>query len=244
MDRLIYTALSGAKAAMARQEVAANNLANVSTAGFRAETRAYQAVPINGAPARVFSLDEAMGADMSPGPVQQTGRDLDIAVEGNGWFAVEGGDGAEAYTRGGSLKVDNDGTLRTASGRAVMSDGGQISIPANTRVSIGSDGTVTATGSGKGAVAATVGRIKLVHPADKELQRGDDGLFRMRDGSTAPVDAGVRVAAGSLEGSNVNPVESMVTMIALARQFDLHMKMLSGEEGNSRASAQLLNVSS
>lgn len=242
MDRLIYTALSGAKASMARQEIAANNLANASTPGFRAETRAYSAVAVPGAPARSFALDEALGADMSPGPVQPTGRDLDIALEGRGWFAVESADGSEAYTRGGSLKIDNEGTLRTASGRAVLSDGGPINIPPNTKVAIGSDGTVTSTATGKGAVPTPVARIKLVNPADADLARGNDGLFRMKDGSPAPVDPAVVVTPGAIEGSNVNPVEVMVTMIALARQFDLHMKMLTGEEANSRAAAQLLNI--
>ena len=240
MDRLIYTAMSGAKAAFARQEVAANNLANASTPGFRAELQVFRAVPLEGAPARTFTLMEASGPDLAPGPIQRTGRDLDVAVEGPGWLTVEA-EGGEAYTRGGALMLDEGGTLRTASGRAVLSDGGPITIPAGSRLEIARDGTVSATPSGRNAVPTPVARMKLVNPEAKDLERGADGLFRVRDG-TANRDESVVLAPGSLEGSNVNPVEAMVSMIALSRQFELQMKLLTTEEGNARESAKLLNI--
>jgi len=243
MDRLIYTALSGAKAAFQKQEVAANNLANASTSGFRAELQAFRPVPVDGAPARTFALMEASGPDFSAGPVQRTGRDLDVAIEGPGWFAVEGSDGSEAYTRGGALVLDDAGALRTASGRAVLGDGGPISVPANAKLSIAQDGTISAVVPGPKAISTPVARIKLVNPDTATLERGTDGLFRVQGGGTAEIDEKVKLASGSLEGSNVNPVEAMVSMIAIARQFEIQMKLLTGEEANAREAAKLLNIS-
>lgn len=242
MDRLIYTAMSGAKAAFARQEVAANNLANASTPGFRAELQAYRAVPLEGAPARAFALAEVTGPDLAPGPIQRTGRDLDVAIEGEGWFAVEAPDGSEAYTRGGAFVLDEQGTLRTASGRAVLSEGGNITVPAGSKVEIARDGGVVVTALNRGAVPTALARIKLVNPEAANLERGGDGLFRTRDGNPANRDDKVVVTPGALEGSNVNPVEAMVSMIAISRQFELQMKLLTGEDANAREAAKLFNT--
>ncbi len=242
MDHLIYTAMSGAKAALTRQEMAANNLANLSTPGFKAETRAYMTFPVEGSTTRALVDDVATGADFSPGPIQRTGRELDIAIEGRGWFAVEGADGGEAYTRGGSLVVDPSGVLTTAAGRPVLSDGGPIAVQPDARVAIAKDGTVSVTPPGRGGVPTPVARIKLVNPDDKDLARGADGLFRLKSGEPATTDEKVVLTPGAIEGSNVNPVEALVGMIALARQYDLQMKMLTGEEQNSRQASQLLNL--
>lgn len=241
MDRLIYTAMSGAKAALTRQEVAANNLANVSTPGFRAETRAFMTVPVEGSTTRVMVEDRATGTDFTPGPIQQTGRELDVAIEGRGWLAVEAADGTEAYTRAGMLVVDASGALATASGRALLSDGGPVAVPPDARVAIGRDGTVSATARG-GGTAVPVARLKLVNPDEGDLVRGADGLFRMRSGEPAAADEAVVLTPGALEGSNVNPVEALVGMIALAREYDIQMKLLTGAEQNSRQASQLLNL--
>jgi len=243
MDRLIYTALSGAKAAFQKQEIAANNLANAATPGFRAELQAFRPVAIDGAPARTFALMEASGPDFSAGPIQRTGRELDVAIEGPGWLAVEGSDGSEGYTRAGALALDDEGNLRTASGRAVLGDGGPISIPANAKISIAQDGTVSAIVPGPKAISTPVAKIKLVNPDTATLERGTDGLFRVKGGGSAEIDEKVRLASGSLEGSNVNPVEAMVSMIAIARQFEVQMKLLTSEEQNARDAAKLLNIS-
>lgn len=247
MDRMIYTAMTGAKNLMLRQDNLANNLANASTPGFRGETFALRAVPAGegGSSTRAMTLESTTGADMTPGPVTRTGRELDVAVDGNSWLAVQGADGREAYTRAGSLKVDASGMLTTQSGRAVMGDGGPISVPQDTELTIARDGTVSAipnTGSRSAVVA--LGRIKLVTPGPGELQRGDDGLFRTRDGQPAPADERASVTAGALEGSNVNPVDAMVGMIAAARQFELQMKLLSTADSNARAATQLLSAGS
>jgi flagellar basal-body rod protein FlgF len=241
MDRMIYTAMSGAKATMTRQDAIANNLANASTDGFRADQSAFRAVPIQGqgAPTRVHALEATAGFDAGAGPIARTGRNLDIAVRGAGWIAVQGLDGNEAYTRAGGLELSADGTLQTRAGFPVLGDGGPIVVPQGATVSIGADGTVTAKA---GTTPPTpVGQIKLVNPPVGELRKGADGLMRVAGGDPAPPDPAVRVVDGSLEGSNVNPVEAMVGMIAAARQFEMQMKMLQTAEGNEQRAAKLLS---
>jgi len=241
MDRMIYLSMSGAKATMQRQDTLANNLANVSTPGFRAELQAFRAVPVqgSGASTRVYALETTTGYDGSAGAITATGRNLDVAVTGSSWLSVQALDGTEAYTRGGSFDVSSDGTLVTRSGLPVLGDGGPIQIPPNAVVSIGGDGTVSAKGADGKTTA--VGRLKLVTP-EAPLTRGVDGLFRAADGDL-PADASARVQDGALEGSNVSPVETMVAMISAARQFEAQMKMLSTAETNEKAAAQLLSAS-
>jgi flagellar basal-body rod protein FlgF len=238
---MIYLSMSGAKATMQRQDTLANNLANVSTTGFRAELQAFRAVPVegSGASTRVYALETTPAYDASPGPITSTGRNLDVAMKGNAWLAVQGLDGTEAYTRGGALDVSADGTLTTRSGLPVLGDGGPIQTPANSEISIGADGTVSArAANGRSSV---VGRLKLVTP-EAPLNRGEDGLFRAEDGEL-PADATARVQEGALEGSNVSAVETMVSMISAARQFEAQMKMLQTAEGDEKAAAQLLSMS-
>src|SRR5438128_5952936 len=160
MDRMIYLSMSGAKATMQRQETLANNLANVSTVGFRAELQAFRAVPVlgSGASTRVFALESTPGYDASAGSVTATGRNLDVAMQGSAWLAVQGLDGTEAYTRAGSLDVNAEGALVTASGLTVLGDGGPIQVPPDTQVAIGGDGTVSATGANGRSTA--IGKLK------------------------------------------------------------------------------------
>ena len=241
MDRVIYLAMAGAKATLQRQDVLAHNLANVSTNGFKAEMTAFRAVPVqgDGASTRVYAIESTPGYNPEPGPVAATGRDLDVAVAGKSWLAVQGRDGTEAYTRNGSLDVNSEGLLVTRSGLTVLGDGGPISLPANAQISVGADGTVSAT-VGKGKPQG-VGRIKLVTP-EAPLVRGEDGLFRGADGDV-PADATARLQAGALEGSNVSAVESMVAMIAAARQFEQQMKMLQTSQEREQSATKLLSSS-
>jgi flagellar basal-body rod protein FlgF len=241
MDRMIYLSMSGAKATMQRQDVLANNLANVSTVGFRAELAAFRAVPVrgDGASTRVYALETTTGYNPESGAVQATGRNLDVAMKGNGWLAVQGLDGTEAYTRAGALDVSADGTLVTRSGLPVLGDGGPISVPADSEVSIAADGTISAKSLTNGKIA-TVGKLKLVTP-EAALQRGADGLFRGADGNPLPADPNARVQDGALEGSNVSPVETMVAMIAAARQFESQMKILQSAEQNEQTATKLLS---
>jgi len=241
MDRLIYLAMSGAKATMQRQETLANNLANVSTVGFRAELAAFRAVPVegSGASTRVYSLESTPGYDATPGQVAATGRNLDVAMQGAAWLAVQGLDGTEAYTRGGALDVNADGNLVTVSGLTVLGDGGPIQIPPDTRIGIAADGTVSSTDVN--GHSTSVGRLKLVTP-EAPLTRGVDGLFRGGGGDLS-ADPLARLQDGALEGSNVSAVETMVAMIAAARQFEAQMKSLTTAESNDKTASQLLSVS-
>ena len=244
MDRLIYTAMTGANAAANRQTLLSNNLANASTNGFRAELATYRAVPLrgDGATTRVFALEASSGYLDTPGSAQRTGRGLDAMAKRNAWFAVQGLDGTEAYTRNGSFEVAQDGTLLTGNGMTALSDGGApISVPANAELSIGSDGTLSAKVAGQ--KSSVIGRLKLATPTPEDpLQRGNDGLFRSTSGDPLPNDAAAQLQVGVLEGSNVNPIETMVGMIQTARQFEVQMRLLQTAESNDRSAGQLLGL--
>ena len=241
MDRVIYLTMAGAKANMQRQDVLANNLANASTPGFRAEITAFRSVPVlgDGASTRVYAIETTPGYNAEPGPIASTGRNLDVAMKGNAWLAVQSVAGTEAYTRNGALDVDNEGQLITRGGLPVQGDGGPISVPQNAQVLIGADGTVTATVQGNRP--QVVGRLKLVTP-EAPLQRGADGLFR-DNGGDLEANPTARVLNEALEGSNVSPVESMVAMIAAARQFEQQMKMLQTAQEREQSATRLLSSS-
>jgi flagellar basal-body rod protein FlgF len=244
MDKLIYTAASGARHILEQQATAANNLANVNTTGFRAQIDAFRAVPIvaeGTLPTRAFVTNAEVGSDFSSGPLQMTGREMDVALRGKGWIAVQMADGSEAYTRHGALQTNANGLLQTASGLTVAGEGGPITVPPEVTVAVGGDGTISTIATTTKPGAPTVlGRLKLVNPPEQDLVRGDDGLFRMKDGSAAPADPRVVVAGGALEGSNVSPVESMVTMIALARSFETQMSLMKDAENNAAKATQIL----
>lgn len=248
MDRLLYLAMNGAQSMFDRQNQVAHNLANASTAGYRAQTAAFRALPVvgPGQPTRTFVVESTTGTDFSLGPLRETGRVFDVAVDGRGFIAVRGADGREAYTRDGALQVSPAGTLETRNGLPVLTDGGgTISIPPDNTITIGRDGTISAIPRvGVPNTATLVGRIKLVNPPEKTLVRGDDGLFRQESGRPAPGDAGVRVTSGMLEGSNVNAVEAITSIIAAARQFDTQIRLMQSADQNSRGLSQLLNLNS
>ncbi|OIQ93337.1 flagellar basal-body rod protein FlgF [mine drainage metagenome] len=247
MDRMIYTAMSGASQTMERQASVAQNLANVNSTGYRAEEqrlRAVEVIPGAGStalPTRAFVIDASTHTDFTPGPLQMTARPLDVAVQGQGWIALALPDGSEAYTRDGSLHEDVNGVLQTRTGIPVQGDGGPITIPPDVKVTIGADGTVSVIQeSGQQNSVNALGQIKLVNPPQADLVRGDDGLFRLRSGAPATTDPNVKLADGYLEGSNVNSIEQMVSMISLARQFDLQMKTLTNAQANDQAATQII----
>ncbi|MCE7915758.1 MAG: flagellar basal-body rod protein FlgF [Nitrosomonas sp. PRO4] len=245
MDRLIYTSMTGANHTLSQQATVAHNLANSATTGFRAENNAFRAVPVfgDGLPTRAFVVDSTVGADFTPGPLQTTGRDLDVAIKGSGWITVQLDNGEEAYTRNGSLQISPNGILLTQNGLIVKGETGFITIPPDTRITVGVDGTVSSVPiNPQPNTVATVGRIKLVNPPEENLVKGADGLFRLKDGSQAPIDARVRLIDGTLEGSNVNVVHEMVSMIALARQFDMQMKMLESAQRNAEQASEIMVV--
>lgn len=246
MDKLVYTAMTGARHVLERQATTANNLANANSTGFRAQIDTFRAVPVvsEGLPTRAFVVDATAGADFGQGPMQQTGRELDVAVQNRGWLVVQASDGSEAYTRNGGLQINQNGQLQTAAGQLVLGDTGPIAVPPQVRVAIASDGTVGTISTDNAPGPSTVlGRIKLVNPPEQQLVRGADGLFRLQDGSAAVPDAAVKLSTGVLEGSNVSPVDSMVTMISLARQFETQMSLLKNAENNAAKATQILALS-
>ncbi len=245
MDRLIYTAMTGAKHAFLQQAGVAQNLANAATTGYRAMEHKFRAVPIQGegAPTRAFVVDASVADVFDQGPMMATGRPLDVAVRGAGWIAVEAPDGTEAYTRAGNLQTNANGLLQTAGGLNVVGDGGPLAVPPDNRVTIAPDGTVsTVPLFGVPNNVGVVGRIKLVNPPENELVRGADGLFRLKSGNPADVDETVKLATETLEGSNVNPVDAMVNMISLARQFEMQIKMLQTADANASKASQILSM--
>lgn len=245
MDRMIYVAMTGAKHTLEQQAVVANNLANVSTTGYRAAASAFRAVPVQGEgmPTRTFVVGSTPGANFASGPLQGTGRELDIALQGPGWIAVQMENGSEAYTRNGSLQVSSNGMLQTRSGLNVLGEGGPISVPPDSNISIAKEGTVSIVSTVPPPKSVdAIGRIKLVNPDEKLMVRGDDGLFRMVNGGSVPADPNVALVSGTLEGSNVNAIEEMISMISLARQFDLQMQLLSNAQKNATQASQILNL--
>lgn len=246
MDRFLYLAMSGAREAQIAQAAASHNLANASTTGFRAALAASEHVGLAGpghAAARAYAVTQGQGADLTPGPLVSTGRDLDLAIDGSGWIAVQTPEGGEGYTRAGNLSVDALGMLKTRSGRPVLGDGGPIALPPFDSLEIGVDGTVSIRPRGQEAAGlVAIERIRLVDPPAGQLRRGEDGLFRMADGQPAPPAADVRVRSGMLEGSNVSVVGEMVEMIENARSFELQVKLMNTAEQNDRASAELMRL--
>jgi flagellar basal-body rod protein FlgF len=243
MDKLLYVAMTGAKETLRAQAANNHNIANASTTGFRADMSAFQSRAVTGPgfDSRVYATNGTTGWDSDLGAQVFTGRELDVAINGQGFIAVQGRDGREAYTRAGDLRIDQNGQLLTATGHPVLGDGGPLSVPPHTSLAVAGDGTISIVPLGQGPeTTATVGRIKTVNPTKDQLDRGEDGLFRMRDGTDAPPDPNVQIASGSLESSNVNIADAMVQMIELQRHFELQVKAMRTAEENAAASTQLL----
>lgn len=248
MDKAIYLAMTGGKHIMRAQTVHANNMANANTSGFKADfaqARAMQVFYGDGLPSRVYALTESPATDLSNGSLQETGNDTDIAIDGDGWIAVQGADGGESYTRSGRLRIDANGMLTTEGGDLVLGDGGPIALQPFTKVEIGDDGTISLQAQGQAPnTLAQVGRIKLVRLDPDQLVKGEDGKLRLPEGSVkVPADDNVRVRKGMLESSNVNVVEEFTQIISLARQFDMNLKLMRSAEDNSAAATKLLQMS-
>lgn len=239
MDRLIYTAMTGASAALEQHATTAHNLANVGTQGFRSQWLALKEAPLTQS-SRAQVMVGASGSDFSQGALQQTGRTLDLAIQGDGWFVVQDQDGTQAMTRSGALRVSTNGILQNVSGWTVLGDAGPISVPPDATLSVAKDGTISAILAGGGQQA--LGRLKLVRPDNTLLQRADDGLFRLPKGQSPSVDEAVTVISGALEGSNVNVVDAMVKMIAVSRQFELNLQMIKTAEANEAKASQVVNL--
>ncbi len=247
MDRAIYTVMAGARQTMDAQTVHANNLANVSTVGFRKDFAAAQSryVHADGTQnSRVTTTMLANETDFSAGALQETGRDLDVAIEGNGFIAVIAKDGSEAYTRAGDLHINTLGQLTTREGLLVLGNGGPIAIPPAEKIEIGKDGGISVRSLGQGPeTLSTVDRIRLVSAEGQALKKREDGLFEARDGAPLAVDPTLSVVSGNLETSNVNAVEAMTEVLSLSRQFELQLKVLTTVDSTTEAASRLLSTS-
>jgi flagellar basal-body rod protein FlgF len=247
MDKMLYVSMTGASQNQMALQAHANNLANVSTSGFRKDLEQARSMPVFGEtmPSRVYAMSERPGTDFMPAALQETGRDMDVAIEGDGWMAVQAPGGGEAYVRTSSLEVDALGMLRTASGFPVIGSNGPIAVPPSSKIEIGQDGSVSIRAQGQSsAVIAQVDRLKLVNPDQKQMEKGTDGLIHMKAGQAAPnANADTRVVSGFIEASNVNAAEEMTSVLALSRQFELHVKMMRTAEDDSAALAKVLQLS-
>ena len=244
MDRMLFTAMSGANQALEQQAVVANNLANVVTPGFRAQLVQMQSSPVagEGLPTRVSVAANGVGVDWSEGPIVHTDRALDAALDENVMLAVQTGDGSEAYTRRGDLQVDGTGAM-TVGGRPVIGDGGPVTVPLGSEVTLGSDGTISVRELGmEPRGLSPVGKLKLVSALPGTLQAGTDGLFRSANAQPLPADDSLRVAPGALEGSNVSPTNAMVAMIDNSRRYDMQMKAISTADENAKRANSLLSL--
>ncbi|MDK9558144.1 flagellar basal body rod protein FlgF [Marinobacter sp. M216] len=247
MDKALYIGMSGAKQNMLAQRAHANNLANVSTTGFKKDFAQARSMAVFGEhhPTRAYAMTERPGSDLSAGALMETGRKLDVAMEGDGWLAIQNDRGEEVFTRTGSLQIDVNGLMRLPGGELVLGNGGPVALPPFDNVQIGADGTVSVVPVG-GAPdeLVEVDRLKLVNPPSDSLEKGLDGFMRRKpdqaiDG-VEPPDGNLRVATGFLESSNVNAVEEMISNLQLSRQYEMQVKVMTTANENSEAAARLL----
>jgi flagellar basal-body rod protein FlgF len=246
MDRMLYIGMNGAKETLYAQGLNNHNMANANTTGFRADLEQFRSMPVFGPghPSRAYAMTERPATDFSQGGLQTTDRPLDMAIKGDGWFVVQAPDGGEAYTRAGDLHIDAQGFLRTGTGLRVMGNGEAIVVPPADSITVGTDGTITIQPQGQaGAALAEIDRIRMVNPGDRNLEKGTDGLMRMRDGTLAPIDINVRAMSGTLERSNVNVVEAMTRMITMQRNFDMQTKIMKTAQEVDKSTDGLMRLS-
>jgi len=245
MDRFLYIAMNGAKNAMHAQQTNANNLANASTVGFKADLDHFKSLPVYGPghATRAYANDERAGTDLSGGATMTTGRELDMRINGEGWFVVQADDGSEALSRRGDMHIDQTGFLYNGAGQLVLGQGGPVVIPEHESLVIGRDGIISIRGAGQAANALTaIDKIKMVNPPKDQIQKGVQGLFVNKTEDAFIIDPLVTVTGGALEASNVNIVDSMVKMMEYSRFYEMQTKMLNAANENDQSSARLMSL--
>ncbi len=245
MGDMLYTAMTGARQTMLAQAMSSHNLANANTIGFKSELLAFTGTEVVGPGfrSRVLSNSGSGGSNLEAGELRRTGRDLDIAVKGVGWIAVQTADGGEGYTRAGDLRVGPGGLLMNGAGRPVIGQGGPVAIPNARSVEIGADGTVSIVPvDDQPAGIVQLDRIKLVNPDPADLVKGSDGVMRLRSGGIVPADRDVELLSGALEGSNVDAVSELVRLIAQGRQYEVQVKMMRTARDNDTAMTRAMGL--
>lgn len=247
MDHFVYIAAAGAKESLLAQAANSHNLANASTVGFKADMLEAETVYLlgEGQETRAYNVIRDTGTDFREGAIEQTGRALDLAIAGPGWFAVQAGSGGEGVTRRGDFRVDEFGQLINGAGEALLGNDGPIALPPFSSLSIGNDGTVSIIPLGEQPNAlAVLDRIKMVNPPADALRKNDFGLLQANDGLPSEPDGSLRLTTGALESSNVNSISAMVRMIELSRQFEQYMKLVKVGEEIDTSSASLMRLPS
>jgi len=245
MDRLIHTSLSAMRGAMARQTTVANNLANANTVGFRAEVASQRPLWLRGGEfqGRAPASEEVVNADMKAGAFISTGRDLDVAMQGDAMLAVQADDGEESYTRRGDLMISPSGLLTTGDGVPVMGDGGPITMPPADKIMVGADGKISIVPEGGDPTQMQqVAQLKIVSPKGSEIVKGLDGLFKVRGGGTLPTDPDAKITQGALEQSNVNTSDALVQMIEASRSWETQIKLLTTAKDLDSATTDLMRL--
>jgi len=242
---MLYIGMTGAKHHMLSLRAVTNNLANATTTGFREDYEQFRSMPVFGPghPTRAYALSERPGLNFTPGPLQTTGRDLDVAIDGDGWFAIQDPTGNEALTRAGNLNITPTGQLVDGSGNPVIGQDGPIAIPPAQKIEIAGDGTISIRPTGQDAVGMVViDRIKMVNPPKQELLKGKDGMIRHQSGQPQLADANVHLVSGAVEGSNVDTVTSMVEMISLQRNYEMQVKGMAAANSVAQQSASVIKI--
>ena len=250
MDKLVYTAATGLRAHMQAQAAIANNMANVSTTGFRADRVVFDRIELKGGgaqlEARAPTSEEVTDADRAPGAIQSTGRALDAAITGNtDWLAVQAGDGSEAYTRRGDLEIAPSGVLQTGDGFIVQGQSGPITIPPHDSLSIAADGTITIVPQGGDVRNPQVlDRLKLVDTKGSVTLKGMDNLLRVKGGGTLPANMDAKVQSAALEGSNVNMTQALVDMIENQRSYEVQANLMKSAKDMDESSTSVMRLPS
>jgi len=243
MDKSLYLSMTAATNTQTSQAIVASNMANINMPAFKADLEQFRSMPVfgDGYASRVYAMAERPGIDYTPGNIFKTGNPLDVAINGEGWLVVQALDGSQAYTRRGDLRLNTSGFLENGNGYLVYGNGGPIALPLAEEILIGSDGTISIRPLGQSEKElAVIDRLRLVNPDIKDINKSADGLFRLRNGELAPVDASVQVVPESLETSNVSMVGAMSRMIETARLFELNIKAMSAAEENDEVATRIL----
>jgi flagellar basal-body rod protein FlgF len=250
MDRLVFTSNATIKEQATARQVLVNDLANVSTVGFKSSYDvALKTIKVNGAGFDSRFQAQAMVRDqirLTPGPVMATGRPLDIALGDTAVMTVQAPNGDVAFTRRGDLKINPQGQLENGSGHLVLGNGGPIAIPPGMMVSINPDGTVYARDPAQPATAPMVliDQLRLRDGADAKLGRRPDGLFKVDgqpDGTDIALgDAQPRVIPQALEGSNVSAIEAMTRLIDHSRSFETQIRIIKETKALDESGASMM----